>query len=104
MPTLEKVVERVVEPTYEHIWVTPRYDDPKWQSKCGLWEIHPQHPHPNGEVFVDPGETVLVARTPAVDEAISDRRLREVHNYTPPAKSAETDEARRGPGRPRNGE
>ena len=35
------------------------------RGAVGLWEVHPDHPYPGGEVFVK-DDPVLVAMTPAV--------------------------------------
>ena len=38
-------------------------------GRVGLWEVHHDHPHPNGEIFVKDAP-MLVAMTPAVVERI----------------------------------
>lgn len=54
--------------------------DPK---VCGVWDRSPDHPTPDGEVFVSGEEVVEVAATPIVLDALAKGRIREVSGHTP---------------------
>lgn len=71
------------EPVYRQFWV--KSTDP---TKCGCWDVHPQHP--GGEVFVSGTEAALVAGTPIVMDAMAKGRLVEASGPEgePPKKGA----------------
>lgn len=68
----DEQVKREPEPTYEVAWVKAANRD----SKVALWDIHPQHPNRDHEIYLADGTPpVQAALTPEVQRALGDRRL-----------------------------